>query len=931
MLLGREPEQRVLAALLDSARAGRSEVLAVVGEAGVGKSALLDDIASRAADMTVLRARGVPSETHVPFAGLFELLRPALGHLDRLSPPQAVALQSALALCPAQHADHPHDRFAVGAATLGLLAALAEDRPLLVLVDDVHCLDDSSAAALLFAGRRVLADAIAVVLTVRKGEPSILDGADLPCLRLRGLHRAATAELVRQHAAEPVTEVGIDWLHRETGGNPLALIELSVQTSALDPPLLGAPLPVVTSVAQVYLRRCRALPEDTRDLLLLAAAGESSNLFVLSRAAHLLGRDLVSLAAAETAGLLRVGAEQVEFRHPLVRSAVYADATSDRRRRTHRALAGALPDAEGDRRAWHLALAALGPDDAACAALQQAGRRARGRSAYDESSLMLEQAARLAPDELWRTELFYEAADTAWLGGRAGRAVTLLEVIRRAAAPARLAARIDHLRGHIAVRRGPVSDGRATLLAAAERMAAADPDHAVVMFAEALNAAFYAGDAPSMRDVAERIVALAPGCIHRRSAFLGTMAQGMALLFSGSGSGSGARGAALVREAVGLFATSDDLAADPRLLAWAVMGPLWLRESGMASLLVHRAVDLARRQLAVGTLPFLLSHVAIEQVATGAWAEAEATFTEAIALARETTQRTDLAAALARLAWLEARQGKEDACRSHAAEALRLSEQLGLGLCEIWTEAALTDLHLGAGRADEALRHSQRQQATLDRLGIRDVDLSPVPEAVDALLRLRDVDSVPLLVEQLSADARVKGQPWALARAARCRGLLADDGDLDEVFGEALGIHGRTEDAFETARTQLAYGARLRRSGSRVRAREQFRAAADTFDRLGARPWAELAQAELRATGERARRRDASTGNDLTPQELQIALMLAQGRTTREAAAAVFLSPKTIEYHLRSVYRKLGVNSREQLSEVLRLRSANAVPGGPVR
>ncbi len=919
MLIGREAEQRRLAALLDTARAGQSEVLAVVGEAGVGKSALLDDTASRAADMTVLRARGVQSETHVPFAGLFELLRPALGHLDRLSPPQAVALQSALALRPAQS----HDRFAVGAATLGLLAALAEDRPLLVLVDDAHCLDDSSATALLFAGRRALADAIAVVLTVREGEPSLLDGADLPCLRLRGLHREATAELVRRQAAEPVTEAGIDWLHRETGGNPLALIELSAECPALDAPPLDAPLPVVPSVAQVYLRRCQALPENTRDLLLLAAVGESSDLLVLYRAARLLGLDLIALAAAETAGLVRVGADRVEFRHPLVRSAVYADAMPDRRRRTHRALAGALPDAEADRRAWHLALAALGPDDAACAALEQAGDRARGRSAYDVSSRVFEQAARLAPDELRRTTLFYEAADTAWLGGRAERAVDLLEAIRRQEAPAELAAWIEHLRGHIATRRGPVSDGRAILLAAADRTAAGDADQAVVMLAEALNAAFYAGDAPSMRHIAERIVALAPGCKHRHTVFFATMAQGMALLFSGSG----AQGAELVREAVGLVETSDEFAADPRLLAWAVMGPLWLRESGIARPLADRAVDLARRRLAVGVLPFLLSHVAIEQAATNSWAEAEATFTEAIALARETAQRTDLAAALARLAWLEARQGKEDVCRSHATEALTLSRKLGLGLCEIWTEAALTDLHLGAGRADQALRHVQRQQSALDRLGIRDVDLSPVPEAVDALLRLRDKKGVSSLVDQLSADAGVKGQPWALARAARCRGLLAADGDLDEVFGEALTFHRRTEDVFETARTQLAYGARLRRTRSRVRARQQLRAAAETFDRLGARPWAELAQAELEATGEQARRRVPSTANDLTPQELQIALMLAQGRTTREAAAAVFLSPKTIEYHLRSVYRKLGVNSREQLTEVLGRRSPSDVPG----
>jgi DNA-binding CsgD family transcriptional regulator len=918
MLVGREAEQRRLAAVLDTARAGRSEVLAVVGEAGVGKSALLDDTASRADGMTVLRARGVQSETHVPFAGLFELLRPALGRIDRLAQPQAVALESALALRPAQ----AHDRFAVGAATLGLLAVLAEDRPLLVLVDDAHWLDGSSAAALLFAVRRALADALAVVLAVREGEPSLLDGADLPCLNLRGLHPPAAAELVRRHAAEPVPEATLDRLQRETGGNPLALLELAAERPALDAPL-EAPSPVVTSVARVYLRRCQALPESARDLLLLAAAGESSDLLVQTTAARRLGLDLTDLAPAEAAGLVQVGDDRVTFRHPLVRLAVYADATPDRRRRTHRALAEALPDVDADRRAWHLALAALGPDDAASAALEQAGDRARARSAYDVASRAFERAAHLAPEESRRAQLSYEAADAAWLCGRATRAVELLEAVRARASPPELAASIEHLHGHIATRRGPVSHGRAVLLAAAERTASFDADRAVVMLAEALNAAFYAGDAPAMRHVAERIAAIAPAGTSRRTAFFATMAQGMAEIFSGSGE----RGCELVRRAVGLLGRSDELAGDPRLLAWVVMGPLWLREARVGAALVDRAVDLARQQLAVGVLPFLLGHVALEQTATDRWAEAEATFSEAIVLARETAQRTDLTSALSRLAWLEARQGKEDACRDHAAEALSLSRELGLGLCEIWAHAALTDLELGLGRPERALQHAQRHQAALDRLDVRDVDLSPVPETVDALLRLRQHERARPLVDRFVADAAAKGQPWATARALRCRGLLVEEAGLDDVFGEALDLHERAGDGFETARTQLAYGERLRRAGTRVRAREQLRAAAETFDRLGARPWADLVRAELAASGETARRREPSTAHDLTPQELQIALMLAQGRTTREAAAAVFLSPKTIEYHLRSVYRKLGVSSRAALAAALGTAAPTPVPG----
>ncbi len=286
-------------------------------------------------------------------------------------------------------------------------------------------------------------------------------------------------------------------------------------------------------------------------------------------------------------------------------------------------------------------------------------------------------------------------------------------------------------------------------------------------------------------------------------------------------------------------------------------------------------------------------------------------------LARETGQRTEVAAALSRLAWLAARQGREEECRDYAAEALELSRSLGIGLCEIWTLAALADLELGLGRPAEALVRLEEQAAALDARGIADVDLSPAPELVDVYLRLRREDDAAALAAEFSTAAAAKGQPWALARAARLRGLLAPAEAIDAEFEEALRLHGQTPDVFETARTRLAYGSRLRRVRRRVQAREQLRAATEVFDHLGAAPWAELAQVELAATGETARRRDPSTLGELTPQEFQIAQLLADGATTRAAAAALFLSPKTIEYHLRNVYRKLGVRSREELATAL--------------
>jgi DNA-binding CsgD family transcriptional regulator len=909
MLLGRDHEQLTLVRLLEDARVGHSGVLAIVGEAGIGKSALLAYAEEQAGGMKVLRARGVQSEAHIPFAGLFELLRPALPWIDQIPGPQTAALESALALRPAS----AQGRFAVGAATLSLLAAYADEAPVAVLVDDTHWLDGSSADALLFAFRRLIADPVAVVLTVRAGEPSLLDGADLATLRLKGLDRASAAKLLRRQRDEPISQNLADRLHHDTGGNPLALLELGEERKMLADLPPGAPIAAGTSIARVYLLRSRSLPERTRDALVLAAALDSGEVPVLARAAPMLGLDLSDLIPAEAAALITVQDSRVEFRHPLARSAIYGDSPAERRRAVHRALARALPDADADRRAWHLALASFGPDDAASSALEQAGQRARRRSAYEVSSRSFERAARLAPEEIRQGRLLYAAADAAWLGGLADRATALLDEASLHASAPELAVSIEQLHGHIATRRGPVGEAQQILLSGAEHAAPIDPERAVVMLAEAVNASFYAGDAATMRLAAERAASLAPHGSEGRTAFFALIAQGMALIFSGEGE----RGAPAIRAAVEVLERSDELRDDPRLLAWAAMGPLWLREVNIGRALADRALAVARSKSAVGVLPFVLTHVALQQAATDRWAEAQAGFYEAIALARETGQRTELSASLARLAWLEARQGRSEQSRLHAGEALSLSRDMGLGVCEVWAIAALGDLELGLGRPEAALAHFQEQQAVLALRGIADVDLSPAPELVEIYLRLDRNQEAAETAEEFERDASTKAQPWALARAARCRGLLTAQDKSDQHFETALTLHGQTPDAFETGRTHLAYGSHLRRARHRVRAREQLRAAADVFDRLGADPWAETARAELAATGETARRRDLTTLSDLTAQELQVALSLAAGRTTRETAAALFLSPKTIEYHLRNVYRKLAIGSRSELTAAM--------------
>jgi DNA-binding CsgD family transcriptional regulator len=592
---------------------------------------------------------------------------------------------------------------------------------------------------------------------------------------------------------------------------------------------------------------------------------------------------------------------------------MYADASAPERREAHAALAAALPDRDVDRRAWHLAAASVGPDDRAANALEQAAVRARERSAYAVAAAAFARAAALSSIDDVRDRLLLAAAQAAWLAGDAQRTVGLLDDAQAYATTPAIAARIDHLRGQVALRCGPLMDGYPLIVGAAAQIADTDPEPAVVMLAQAVQGCFYTGDTPAMTAAAERADALASRQDSRRARIFAALAQGMALVADGQGEA----GATSTRRAIEMLERSDELREDPELLAWAALGPLWLREAEAGRELIDRTFERVRDQAALGALPNLLHLYARDQATTDQWSAAETSYDEAIRLGRETGQRVEVAAALAGLAWLQARQGREAGCREHAAEATRQCEELGVGLFGVWAIQALGDLELGLGRPAAAIEHYGAQMDALRSRGIADVDLSPVPELVEAFLRVGRDEDAARVAGDFVAQATAKGQPWALARAARCRGLLADSGELEACFEEALGLHEQTPDAFETARTRLAYGARLRRARKRVRAREQLRVAVAVFERLGARPWVEQATAELAATGETARRRDASTLDELTPQELQIARLLAGGKTTREAAAAIFVSPKTVEYHLGHVYQKLGIHSRNELTEVL--------------
>ncbi len=902
MLVGRVAEQRVLDALVAGARLGRSGVLVLTGEAGIGKTALLRHVCDSAADLRLVQAECHESERDIPFGGLAQLLRASEKDLDRIPPPQAHALGVALAMREGSVVD----RLAVGAAVLGLLVRWSEERPLAVVVDDAHHLDQPSAEALTFACRRLLADPVAAVFAARTGE-GVITRSGLPELAVTGLDAAATAELALTR--RPAPPGGTAGLHRLTGGNPLAVLELA----RLAPPAADVeeiPVPVPQVLAERYAARVDSLDPDTRTLLVVAAI-TGGDLRVVEATATALGVHLAALEPAERAGLVTVGAEQIAFAHPLVRAAVYALAHPGDRRRLHAAVAAALPAADADRRAWHLAAAVLGTDDDVANAMVAAGERARRRGAHAVASTAFERAATLTLDPLIRAGRLVTAGEAAWSGGDGGRAVELADraVALDGSATCRGAAL--GLRGEVAAREGSLVDAREMLTEAAEHLRRSDPSRAVLLLAGAANACYLQGTPPAAMQIAllvEDLVAaheLTPAALA-----VGTMAAGMARVLAGDG------GIEQIRVATRLLEFVDDRdgVVSPW---WLMMGPLWLRESGAARTLVRAALDERRERSAIAAIPGLLFAIARDGATTDRWVPAEADYGEAIALARELGHTTELAISLAGLAWLEARTGRAKECSEHAAEVLTICERRPVTTARVWAQFALGEAALASGDAATAVTRLQALSRLLDEIDLRDPDVSPAPDLAEALLRAGREPDARALTRGFETRAEAKGQPWARARAVRMR-LLLGDGDTDASAAAALALHARTPDVFEEARTRLVIGARLRRERRRADAREPLRDALAAFRMLGARPWADAAARELDATGETVARSGAQAREHLTARELQIALLLAEGRTTREAAAALFLSPKTVEYHLRHVYTKLDISSRSELRERLK-------------
>jgi DNA-binding CsgD family transcriptional regulator len=905
MLLGRGPETSDIDQLLEAASRGRSGVLVVRGEAGIGKSTLLEHARSQARDMRVLRAVGIESESELPFAALHQLLHPVLDRTDRLPAPQAAALRGAFALSD----ERVEERFRVSLGVLSLLTTVAEERPLLCLVDDAQWMDQASADALLFAARRLVADPLALVFAARDEEnrAPVLPG--LPAVQLSPLDAGQARELALKYLGPHASAEAVEWVVDNANGNPLALVELPAALSGdqvAGRRSLLATLPPTTSVEKTYLQRIGDLPAETRDLLLLAATEETGDRSTIIRAAAHLGLDENALALAESRGLVRVGTSQIEFRHPLVRSAIYRSAAYTERERAHRALAAILSDpVDKDRRAWHRASATIGTDAETASELEETAERVRVRGGLMAASAALEKAAALSGEPDLRARRLSAAAEAAWSAGRSERARALLaEAAGTGSADQRI--QVTKLLGRIEVRQGIFAEALTMLLSAAEKLAETDPGATVQLLLEAEEGALYTADTNTPVEIGRRagsLVSRLPDG-RQRSAALALVAIGQ--VYAGQFSQANPR----LRDTVTRGSVSDDV--DDML--FAARNASVLGEDVTAEKLCLRAEAAARGRGAVGDLPRILERLPFYEIRLGKFEAARIHAMEGLELARETGQETGVH--LAEIAHVAAVQGREDECRAFAAEAMDRALERKSGLLAAMATWALGLLELSLGRPDEAVHRLRPVMQGGGSLTHPMIALFMTHDFVEAAARADRVDVALTSLAAFEDWSRAVDQRWAAGTLAHARGLLATGEQAESLLAEALRLHPRTVRPFEHARAALAYGAQLRRDRKRGRAREHLRTAMTIFEELGAEPWEERARAELRATGETINRGDPSALLRLTPQELRIARLVSDGLSNKDVAAHLFLSHRTVEYHLYKVFTKLGIASRAELARI---------------
>jgi DNA-binding CsgD family transcriptional regulator len=938
MLHGRREERALVAGLLAAARGGRAGVLVVRGEAGIGKSALLDDAAEQAAGFRVLRAAGAEGELELPFAGLHQLLRPVLDRLGRLPAPQAGALRGAFGLV-----DGETNPFLVELGVLTLLAEVAGERPLLCLVDSAQWLDQASAGALLFAARRWRGERVALLLAARDSLRRF-DAPGLPSLRLEGLDREAAGRLLEARAGELAPAVR-ERLVAESGGNPLALLELpatlSGQLRSGSEPLPEL-LPLSARLQQAFLQQVRSLPAATQRLLLVAAAEGAGELAAILEAGHRLAVEPSALLPAERAGLVQVAGQDLRFRHPLVRSAVYQAATFTARQAVHRALIRALADERhADRRAWHLAADTLGRDERVAAALEASGDRARRRGGPAAAAAALERAAGLTPEAAPRARRLVAAAELLWEAGHTGRAMTLLDRTEPSPADPAVQARRAHLRGHLELACGNPATACTVLVEGARPILETDPERATGMLVLAAWAALAGNQLDRIVDEIGPAIASLPG---EGDVRVGPVAD--SLFAFGLGSPTMVAGAQeLPRKVTTTWPHPAFTWVWPMLLLAEPAGEDVTAEQRYARLVATR-----RAAGTVGTLTVALANLAIVEASLGRWRDAIANATEGLRLARETGQEATVGYFLVMLAAIAANQGRAEDCRRLADEALAVATTRRVAVVAAYAAWTLALLDLTEGRPAPALERLRALHTPQHPTAHATIALLATGTMVEAAARANRLDGMEPHVARFERWAEWDRRTWNQVVARRCRALVSEGEEAERHYRAALATDGLEGLPYELARTELLYGEWLRRGRRRADARVHLHAAMALFTRLGATPWGERARGELRASGETARKRDPSTSQQLTPQELQVARLASQGLSNQEIAERLFVSRHTVGYHLHKVYAKLGIASRAHLRRldlnggrgaprrsrldpdaVLDLGDARRGPGGPLR
>jgi len=894
-LLGREPECAAIDRLLEDAQAGMGGALVVRGEAGIGKSALLDFARQRAAPMAVLSATGVEAESDLAFAGLHELLRPILDHLGELPDIQSQALAGALGLAPSTHAD----RLLISAAVLSLLAAAAEDRPTLCVVDDAQWLDRPTADALVFTARRLRAERLVILFGAREGEAARFEAAGLAELILTGLADQPAIAVLASRARQAPPRVR-DRLLAEAAGNPLALMELASglsdeQVQGLAP--LPEAMPLTPRLETVFRQRISRLPAAAQTALLIAAADSASEVPAVLRAAAALQLPAHALDPAQHAALIQITGTTITFRHPLVRSALYQAATLSERQRVHAALADALSGEENtDRRVWHQAMATLTGDEEVAAALEASAWRAQLRAGHASAATAFVRAAELSTDEARRVQRMAAAAQAAWDAGQPVRARDIIfQVLPQATGQTRT--RLHYLSAVIEARTGSLRKGYAMLLEAAD--ASTDPSLTLEMLSEAMECASFCGDAAAVVEIGERSTAIS--VTGELDSFRVVCLQAFGLLHAGDH----ARAHVLLTDVLRRTATL----TNPRALLWASVAADVIEGLGAGLPYVNRSVDLARRKGLLSLLPLAMRRQAMELLWSSQFDLAYAAAQEGHRLSLDLGYGSG--GHLENMAAVEAVWGREQDARKHAEQALALGQRRSSWFPAVMAEWTLGLIDLAAGRPTEAANRLFGVTSSDHPDHNPVVALDAMPDAIEASVRADLRDQAVVRLDEFRARVRAAPTQPQLALLARCE-ALAGARDADQAFGEAIAAAPALP-PLQRARTELLYGEWLRRERRRIDARGHLRNALELFRTLSAVPWAERAEAELRATGETARKRDVSAVEQLTPQELQIAGLVAEGLANKEIAAQLFLSPRTVDYHLRKVFTKLGITSRGEL------------------